>query len=707
MKAKTPRTNWLPFALLAACGSAQAYEPSTHSQLSRLAFDGSTLADSARFNDLGFSPTALYREVNIDGAFVASQTAREVVAFGAFTEDEHHQDRCTLGWMRPFNHFLDPQHGGRALQFPAGVTLGHPSADWALEDNVEVMTKHVPCMAAGDRPQNFSYRNAQSDLYSALTLPTPAEREASMALVLQKLGHVMHHVQDMAQPAHTRNEAHSPINPPERAWIEAYTETNVNNRIPGIVSANPYPVPTLPRARDYWHTSGASGPMYVGMAEFTSQNFISQSTGFQSLNTTVLPNPEFPLPNGQGKSIGVRSVTIRLHDNSQWTGNMAVVTGSIFDGNYSGGSRTEQVLATQSLLDRPLNNRGYSKLFGVNTYVYENQYSVLFPRAVAFSAGIINHFFAGKLAVSRASSGSGWTIANAAAESMNGSFLLYYQTSSGQRSLVSGGVWTGTLQAGQSTPTLPEPPNTATQVVGVFFGTIGSETMPRAAGKVTNYQPAPVPCGQPISAAGSSEGTTVVHELGTQAGPVQVEFEAYSIPDAFEIRQVLANGSLGTTHATTNGRVSGWHTWTFQHNPATSGSTRVRVRVTGNEDPGTLWTATVSCPNQSLDNGDRLQDRISITLGRGGWSGAGCSAGYTDVNLNGTRVARLAFNKTGSGSSTNVTVTAGSHQQYSLTTTITDSGTPGFSCSGDGRVYYTDRVGKNFLSGNTGWIEIR
>ncbi|MFC4313121.1 hypothetical protein ACFPN2_28845 [Steroidobacter flavus] len=604
--------------------------------------------------------------------------------------------------MRVFNHFFDPQHGGRALEF-ASVTLGHASPNWALEDNGQVSTFSVQC-SPGGRPQNFSYRDAQGNLYLALTQQNAADRQNSMGLVLQTLGHVVHHLQDMSQPAHTRNEAHSPYNPPDRGWIEGYTEDFINTSIATIVSNNSYPTPSFARARDYWISSGSSGPMYVGMAEYTSHNFISQSTGFTTSGNTVQANPDFPLPNGQGKSIEPRNVTIHLHDNSSVSGPIQVVTGSIFDG-YAFGSQPNKVLAAQSLLDRLLQNSGFSMVFGVNSYVYDQQYPLLLPRAVGFSAGLINHFFAGKLSLSRVASGSGWTIRNEAAETMMGQFELYYESASGQRLPVPGATpWVGTLATGQSTPTLAEPPSTASKVVAVFFGTIGIEPTPRAAGKVMNYSPPPVPCGQEISAGGSSEGYNQLMELGTDAGPVQVEFEAYSIPDKFEIR---AENSAQSVLVTTTNMVSGWHTWTYPFDPATLGTTKVRVRVTGNSDPGTLWTATVSCPNQTLNNGDRIEDRISITIGRGGWSGAGCSAGYTDVNLNGKNVARLTFNKVGSGSSTSVAVTAGSHQRYTLTTTITDPETPGFSCSGNGNVYYTDRAGQHFLNGNTGWIAIQ
>jgi hypothetical protein len=54
-----------------------------------------------------------------------------------------------------------------------------------------------------------------------------------------------------------------------------------------------------------------------------------------------------------------------------------------------------------------------------------------------------------------------------------------------------------------------------------------------------------------------------------------------------------------------------------------------------------------------------------------------------------------------------VTVTAGTHQQVSLVTTITNYGSPGFSCTGNGNVFWNDRAGKHFVSGNPSWISIQ
>jgi hypothetical protein len=41
--------------------------------------------------------------------------------------------------------------------------------------------------------------------------PSPDERDRMLAEMFQSLGHVIHHIQDMAQPQHTRNDAHPPI----------------------------------------------------------------------------------------------------------------------------------------------------------------------------------------------------------------------------------------------------------------------------------------------------------------------------------------------------------------------------------------------------------------------------------------------------------------------------------------------------------------
>src|SRR3990172_7950744 len=42
----------------------------------------------------------------------------------------------------------------------------------------------------------------------ALTSPTDTERQANFAKTFKGLGHLIHLIQDVAQPAHVRNDAH-------------------------------------------------------------------------------------------------------------------------------------------------------------------------------------------------------------------------------------------------------------------------------------------------------------------------------------------------------------------------------------------------------------------------------------------------------------------------------------------------------------------
>jgi len=101
---------------------------------------------------------------------------------------------------RPLNHFYDPAHpdrsGARGRPLTAGVELGRKSPDWALEQPAEIAE------------QEFSLKDAGDYLYRALTLPSLQERKQYFGRTFETLGHIIHHLQDMAQPQHVRNDAH-------------------------------------------------------------------------------------------------------------------------------------------------------------------------------------------------------------------------------------------------------------------------------------------------------------------------------------------------------------------------------------------------------------------------------------------------------------------------------------------------------------------
>jgi len=183
--------NLVEFALLLIVSVAvSAYEPDTHKKLSLSAAANSVLvlpannilSDFGLGTDIGLS-TRSQQFPNSNGL---QKTIIELIQDGTDFEDN---------FPRSIQHFYDPI-SDKGLQHPALSAFTHKSPDWALEDTGQISG------------QNYSYADAMNAFYEALTLPTKTERDAKWGQVFETLGHVIHHIQDMAQPEHVRNDLH-------------------------------------------------------------------------------------------------------------------------------------------------------------------------------------------------------------------------------------------------------------------------------------------------------------------------------------------------------------------------------------------------------------------------------------------------------------------------------------------------------------------
>jgi hypothetical protein len=95
----------------------------------------------------------------------------------------------------------------------------------------------------------------------------------------------------------------------------------------------------------------------------------------------------------------------------------------------------------------------------------------------------------------------------------------------------------------------------------------------------------PVPCNTATNSGGAGV-TRTPHNLGSTGGTFTFTYQAFSIPDQFDIY------FEGTLIYTTGSPVSGGDTVPVTYGPGTS--TTIDVVVTG--PPGTAWNYTVSCP---------------------------------------------------------------------------------------------------------------
>ncbi|MEO8535990.1 MAG: hypothetical protein ABI533_00570, partial [Betaproteobacteria bacterium] len=174
-------------------------------------------------------------EVAIADAFdihLRSDPVSAWLLFGSVREDDNPSEDpptpqdVSPGLRRPLNHFFDPAFN-RPLTVDGLILIDpdvHKNVDWAIGARNAFEDSNLP---ETPRSNSFTIFDAREAMFRALTLMTfdgadykdfaanqdigtrQQWRQAYWATAFRALGNVLHLNQDMAQPQHTRNEAHS------------------------------------------------------------------------------------------------------------------------------------------------------------------------------------------------------------------------------------------------------------------------------------------------------------------------------------------------------------------------------------------------------------------------------------------------------------------------------------------------------------------
>lgn len=382
----------------------------------------------------------------------------DVLGLESITQKLHAQvepigpDRSPIDWIRqgarreddllPIarfrNHFHDPVHDrGLAFATDCGFTIGgHASTDWGLE--------------TGGVSQSYSFRDARERFYVAMTDPDRETRTTFLAAMFRTLGQVIHLIQDAAQPQHTRNDAHGP------GWLCAGGDQEYEEFVGGKVLEGPdplalqgYPVvrfeseANLPRS--FWTT-----PDGRGLADYSNRGFVSAKTNFERRHCPdgyAEPVPEDEHVIGEGEEIcedlGVDP--IRGPDGLSLPCRMAFVRNTVVDRYDPEQTARNEFAAATSIVDADvaaLAGSGdatcpLSRLYAVNPITFEHAQRLLIPRAVGYSAGLLDYFFRGELRAGDDLENPGnLLVENAGDEAMSGTFEIYYDDVVGRRHLV-------------------------------------------------------------------------------------------------------------------------------------------------------------------------------------------------------------------------------------------------------------------------------
>lgn len=421
---------------------------------------------------------------------------RDLINDGSIYEDE---------FPRSLSHFYNPI-------INAGLSQGDTSPDWALEDNGDIDP-------VKNGHQHYSYKDALEYYRLALTSETKAARDDSWGELFYALGHIIHHLQDMAQPEHARNDAHCDFPPCallgqyDKSYYESYTDELRSGGEPifdSLLNGGAHPIPSYDKAREFWTTQDSDSGIVDrrGMGDFTNRNFVSKDTMFQINNGVIKPHhptdlPQ-PVPNLTPNTMDISHPDLlgaagtNLCDQIKANAIISLppsacyidfVTSSI-TGSESGEPATNDRSATYSIFDKYLQQHNIDAIYTredgsidtidrsltLNEFNYRNAHKYLIPRAVAYSAGLINHFFMIKLELYPNATGAGWVVKNNSNYDIEGSFTVFYDVD-GVRSAVPGADWVLSVQM-NSELNLPvmSVPAEWTNLVLVFDGNKRSST---------------------------------------------------------------------------------------------------------------------------------------------------------------------------------------------------------------------------------------
>ena len=490
--------------------SSGAYEIRTHGQLTHRSFAESP-AVQGYLNAIGTKVTdvldapARTSPLGLSG-FENNGTVLGWLIEGSMREDDYHLDLSLLGCEPPRNppsaidrirhHFFDPENG-RGLHL-GPISLGLPAPAWALGEQ-----------GRGFAPDQNQFSLLDARLYQLRSLieSTPEERERYTALFFRSLGHVLHLLQDMAQPQHTRNDAHPACDNalservlPEHSWYEEYIEHRAlgeqfRGRPVHPLMTEGYPAPSFPTYFSYF----SHDDRQRGLADFSSRNFFSAAT-----NLGAWPpcggRGEPPCDPGAYTAVDVpHAVTTARGDRIEAP--VRLLRRTMQDPNTL-APIPDVAVTSRSVWDQHLETRGQSPVYAMNVLNFDAISDVLLPRAVGYGAAFLEHFFAGQLDASVQPAGDPdpavlkLVARNASQEAVDGVLLVYAEDTLTRRrqSVLTatdapqplGAVPTGVVLAGGLFPEVPfRPPFSAEKYVVVYHGKrLGPRTEDPPAGAI-------------------------------------------------------------------------------------------------------------------------------------------------------------------------------------------------------------------------------
>jgi hypothetical protein len=352
----------------------------------------------------------------------------KIFGFGIGKDGEPYDDPYG-NFNRWCNHFFDPTKSvNRAATFFCFLDTRTDAANWALGTSDAFAS---PSVAMPTRRNHFTAVDAREALYRAVTGKKKdgsgagsggsdadfKTRKSYYATLFRALGDVLHLNQDMAQPQHTRNESHAGVggafniggNPAYELRIDTRAAGLGQRQADGNVAAPPaltyvgYAIPRFNRLSDFWSSApGQPIPNGKGLADYSSRGFFTPANNYGGTNyvspasTTDKYTSEsktFTILGASNQSVTVKYLRGVVSDNQNDSSVYLLITKE--------SAWKDLVSVNQSLPTYTQDNA-----------IFDDMASQLIPRAVGYSAGILDYFFRGKMQIDVPEAGGAYAVAD-------------------------------------------------------------------------------------------------------------------------------------------------------------------------------------------------------------------------------------------------------------------------------------------------------
>ncbi|HES59197.1 MAG TPA: hypothetical protein ENO18_02090, partial [Caldithrix sp.] len=301
----------------------------------------------------------------------------------------------------------------------------------------------------------YSWYDARSYFEQALISKDKKTRENYFALAFRSIGQVMHVVQDMSVPAHTRGDIHPSLLNIGGDDYEKWAKKNIKGVTQGS-AYSPYnnSMFLIPQLFDTDQYNGTNPSITIsnsiGLAEFTNANFMSADTIFK----------DFDYPNKSNLQMYPKEVS---------PGKWAVYYTKTIDGL----GEVKHFVREKSYYDKLPTSEAFRGLM-LDDSVNSDYAQHLIPRAVGYSAQVLQYFFRGQLEAEFVE--GNLKVKNTSSETIsNGEFSLYYDNASEERNLLVTAQADNLPSGSEQTITIPEIPEGATSFMLVYKGKLGNE----------------------------------------------------------------------------------------------------------------------------------------------------------------------------------------------------------------------------------------